>query len=244
MITQTSYNTTLNFIADSIDVFGLGFTLQFMANCFKRANALSLEDFTRLSAFFNKMYDFNPLTRVVDIDVLLNEYENILLQIGILTRLNKSFENNTLANKPPAPPVIIAETKSNEKSGSKHLSPELQDIADKDPIIKSIKCPEGKELNPLTKRCVKICKEGYERNDKFKCRKTRKIKSIKIKSAKKCSDDKELNPRTNRCVIKCKSGFDRDKEFHCCSLKRIKTKKHPLASRSSTNSRSRSNINL
>jgi serine/threonine protein kinase len=247
MITQTSYNTTLNFIADSIDVFGLGFTLQFMANCFKRTNALSLEDFTRLSAFFNKMYDFNPLTRVVDIDVLLNEYENILLQIGILTRLNKSFENNTLANKPPAPPVIIAETKSNEKSGSKHLSPELQDIADKDPIIKSIKCPEGKELNPLTKRCVKICKEGYERNDKFKCRKTRKIKSIKIKSAKKCSDDKELNPRTNRCVIKCKSGFDRDKEFHCRTLKRIKTKKHPLASYSSTNnrtkSRSRSNVN-
>lgn len=51
IIKTQSYNDILNHTVDSIDVFGLGFTLQFMANCFKRLNALSLEDFTKLSTF-------------------------------------------------------------------------------------------------------------------------------------------------------------------------------------------------
>ena len=160
MIKDTSYDTILNRITDSIDVFGLGFTLQFMANCFKRLNALSLEDFTKLSTFFHKMYDFNPSTRVIDIEQLLNEYENVLLEIGVLTRLGKSFENNTLTNKPPAPPVIMAEAKSDEKSAPEHLSAALQEYADVDPIEITVRCPEGKEFNPITKRCVKKCRHS------------------------------------------------------------------------------------
>jgi len=235
MIEEDSYDTVLNFIADSIDIFGLGFTLQFMANCFNRENALSLEDFTRLSTFFHKMYDFNPSTRVVDIDALLDEYENILLEIGVLIRLGKSFENNILVNKPPAPKVIMSESKSDSKSPPQHLSPELQAFADKDPIVISVKCKEGKELNPLTKRCVKKCKEGYERNEKFKCisKKTRKIKSAKIKSVKKCPEDKELNPTTNRCVKKCKPGYKRDEHFQCRSLKRKRKVNYSKSSKSS-----------
>ncbi len=239
MIEGKSYDTVLNYIADSIDVFGLGFTLQFMANCFKRLNALSLEDFTRLSTFFHKMYDFNPVSRVIDIDVLLNEYENILLEIGILTRLGKSFENNVLVNKPPAPPVIIEEAKTDEASPSKHLSAALQAVADADPILISVKCPEGKELNPTTKRCVKKCKEGYERNEKFKCIKTKKISSIRYKSIKICPSDKEFNPKTSRCVKKCKEGFLRNDKFQC--RKKIKTQKiGSLSYRKSRKTRSRS----
>ena len=44
LIKNKSYNEVLDHTIDSIDVYGLGFTLQFMANCFKRLNALSLED--------------------------------------------------------------------------------------------------------------------------------------------------------------------------------------------------------
>lgn len=242
MIKTQSYNDILNHTADSIDVFGLGFTLQFMANCFKRLNALSLEDFTKLSTFFHKMYDFNPLTRIIDIEQLLNEYEGILLEIGILTRLGKSFENNNLVNKPPAPPLIMAEAKSDEKSPPQHLSPALQELADKDPIEIIVRCSEGKEFNPITKRCVKKCKEGYERNDKFKCysvaKKTKKIKSIKSKSIKICPSDKELNPKTNRCVKKCPNGYLRNEKFEC--RKKVKTIKHPLMSISTIKSRNKS----
>ena len=242
MIDHNSYNDVLDYITDSIDVYGLGFTLQYMANCFKRQNALSLEDFTRLSAFFHKMYDFNPLNRIIDINQLLNEYENVLLEIGILTRLGKSFENNILVNRPPAPSVIMTEAKIDEKSAPQHLSPVLQEFADKDPILISVKCPTNKEFNPITQRCVKKCKEGYERNEKFKCysviKKTKKNKAIKPKPVKICSSDKELNPNTNRCVKKCKEGYERNEKFHKFT-KCYSTKKRVVARKNQTRNRSR-----
>lgn len=145
MIEQNSYEKVLEFITDSVDIFSLGITLQFMANCFNRHNAFNLPDFIRLTTFLNKMCDFNPLTRVIDIDVLINEYENVLLEIGVLTRLGKKFENNLL---------VIKDLKVARK--------------------KIINCPPEKELNPKTNRCNKKCKMGFFRNEKFRCRKTKK----------------------------------------------------------------------
>jgi len=243
MIERDNYDKVLNYITDSIDVFGLGFTLQFMANCFKRLNAISLEDFTRLSSFFSKMWDFNPMNRVININNLLNEYENILLEIGILTRLEKSFENNKLINKPPAPPVIMTEAKIEEKSGSQNLSATLQEFANKDPIIISLKGLKNKEIPPLTKKYVTRCKNGYESDYKFGCsdtKKTRKIKtfrtkSFRTKSVKICFSDKELNPKTNRCVKKCQNGYLRNKKFQCRNAS--KTIKRSLMNLSITQSK-------
>ena len=98
LISDSSYDKILDQTVDSIDVYGLGFTLQYILNCFYRQNVLDLNFFKRLSAFFHKMYDFNPETRQINIDNLINEYENILLETGILTRLKKSFENHTIVN--------------------------------------------------------------------------------------------------------------------------------------------------
>jgi serine/threonine protein kinase len=198
MIAKSSYNNTLNFIIDSIDVFGLGFTLQYMANCFKQHNAINLPNFTRLSTFFHKMYDFNPSTRVIEIDALLNEYENILLEIGVLTRLNKTFENNTLVDKSPAPPIIMKEIKIDSKSSPKHLSAELQSFANKNIIEIEISCGENKELNPITKRCVKKCKQGFTRNSKFQCRKTRKARKTISKSKSKSRSKSRTKSRSRR----------------------------------------------
>jgi len=222
MIENKSYNDILNHTINSIDIFGLGFTLQFMANCFKRLNALSLEDFTKFSTFFHKMYDFNPLMRVINIEQLLNEYEGILLEMGILSRLEKSFKNNTLLNKPQISIVRYA------PPSTKYLSAALQVLANEDPIEINVGCPEGKELNPITNRCIKKCKDGYERNDKFKCysiaTKTKK-KPFRTKSIKICSSEQELNPITNRCIKKCKDGYERNDKFKCYSVTK-KTKKN------------------
>ena len=230
LIKNNSYANVLNHTTDSIDVFGLGFTLQFMANSFKRLNAMSLENYTRLSAFFHKMYDFNPITRVIDIDLLLSEYENILLEIGILTKVGKSFENNILINKVSVPPSIINKSKSDEKSKPKHLSVALQKMADKDAINIVVNCGNDKELNPISKRCVNKCKTGFNRNDKFQCKKKTQ-KNIRPSHSgqpsrtkqliKFCPSDKELNPVSKRCVNKCKPGFNRNDKFQC----RKKTKK-------------------
>lgn len=99
LIINNRYDNMLEQTIDSIDVYGLGFTLQYILNCFYRQNVLDLIFFERLSTFFHKMYDFNPETREINIDKLINEYENILLETGILTRLKKSFENHTIVNK-------------------------------------------------------------------------------------------------------------------------------------------------
>ena len=42
-------------------------------------------------------------------------------------------------------------------------------------------CPEGKEYNKRTKRCVKKCKEGSRRNENFRCVKIPKSKTQKKK---------------------------------------------------------------
>ena len=82
-------------------------------------------------------------------------------------------------------------------------------------------CPEGKELNPKTTRCVTECKDGFIRDAEFKCKKVAKqppVKEIRLipKDVNKlCPEGKELNPKTNRCVTECKDGFIRDAEFKC-----------------------------
>ena len=185
LIDKNRYDDVLNRIVDAIDVFGLGFTLQYILNCFYRRNAVSLEFFTRLSTFFHKMYDFNPETREIDTERLLNEYENILLETGILTKFKKAFENNNLINTKPVPTTIMKKNILDKKSPKSTLSNELENYADLDSqlhIYTRKACPEGKEFNPITKRCVKKCISGKIRNTKFKCvssksriRKTRKI---------------------------------------------------------------------
>jgi thiamine kinase-like enzyme len=41
-------------------------------------------------------------------------------------------------------------------------------------VIRTNECPEGKELNPITRRCVNRCKEGEVRNERFECRRTQR----------------------------------------------------------------------
>jgi serine/threonine protein kinase len=136
LVDNKSYSAVLDKITDSIDVFGLGFTLQYILNCFMRQKAVSNDMFARLSSFFHKMYDFNPNTRETDIDVLLNEYETILLETGILLRLKKDFKDNTLTNRPPVSKTTLSHMMREDRAlKSKSLSASLEHIANLDPGI-------------------------------------------------------------------------------------------------------------
>jgi len=81
--------------------------------------------------------------------------------------------------------------------------------------IKS-ECPDGKEINPKTKRCVKICVEGKTRSkESGRC----------VQTLSGCPADKELNPKTKRCIKKCVDGKTRSKESgRCIKNKTIKNK--------------------
>jgi serine/threonine protein kinase len=147
-IDTMSYDDVLNQIIDSIDVFGLGFSLQYIANCFYRSNALSLENYTILSSFFNKMWDFNPLLRVIDIDKLLIEYENIVFKMGILTRLNKSYSND---NKSFVPKNIMEMSVSDDSIRTEKLSPLIENMANDDPIKKTTKRKQNRKKNKTKK---------------------------------------------------------------------------------------------
>lgn len=233
LIEKESYDTVLDHIINSIDVFGLGFSLQYMANCFRRLGALTDEEYIQLSSLFHKMYDFNPITRETNLDYLINEYENILMRNGVLTRLNVSFKDNKLVKKFVAPVSIIKAIEKPEKS-PKHLSKELQEIANKDPVSFSKKCKDNKELNPLTNRCVNKCNEGFVRNDKFRCikNKEKRNEQYNIIKEKHCPDNKEINPKTNRCVNKCREGYERNEKFIC--IKRKKDLARTMKSKSKT----------
>ena len=77
-------------------------------------------------------------------------------------------------------------------------------------------CPEGKELNPDTGRCIKIktqkavvksvvktCPEGKEINpDTGRCIKIKTQKAVPIQKSvvKTCPEGKEINPTTGRCI--------------------------------------------
>ena len=88
-------------------------------------------------------------------------------------------------------------------------------------------CPEGKEINPVTKRCVNVCKDGQVRNPNTgKCvasakkpkaePKTEPKAEPKTAKEKECPEGKEINPVTKRCVNVCKDGQVRNQETGKC----------------------------
>jgi serine/threonine protein kinase len=132
---KKNYDNYLETIIDSIDVYGLGFSLQYILNCFMRNNAVSSHFYNRASALFSKMYESNPEKRELDIHILLDEYEDILLETGILSRLNKSFENHRLVDSAPMPSLImrLAEKEERSRTMNKPLSEKMESIAYLDP---------------------------------------------------------------------------------------------------------------
>jgi serine/threonine protein kinase len=180
-IKNLDYSEYLEKIIDSIDVYGLGFTLQYILNCFKRHNGIAEDFFIKASALFAQMFEPDITERVLDIKVLLDEYEDILLETGLLARMNKSFEDNMLVNRAPMPSPImrLAEKEERSTESVKPLSSHLERIADMDPVPKKLSkiCPPEKEVNPATNRCVKRCEPGQTRNAKFRCKKNKTKKS-------------------------------------------------------------------
>lgn len=102
--------------------------------------------------------------------------------------------------KPPAKPHAKPPAKPLAKPPAK---PKVNEVKPEK------ECPEGKEINPVTKRCVKICDKDKIRNPVTgKCEKIKAVKAEKaVKAVKECPEGKEINPLTNRCVKIC----DKDK---------------------------------
>uniref|UniRef100_A0A6C0IS67 Protein kinase domain-containing protein n=1 Tax=viral metagenome TaxID=1070528 RepID=A0A6C0IS67_9ZZZZ len=150
MIDKKSYEQVLEFITNSIDVFGLGMSLQYITNCFYRHKLLSIEHFGALTNFFNRMYDFNPLNRLINTGELIEEYENILLEMGVLIRLHKNFKNGNLISESPVPTSLLLEQYKHEKAKPKSLSTKLSEFANED-IVSLSQSKKNKSLTNTKK---------------------------------------------------------------------------------------------
>lgn len=96
-----SYDQYVNTVVKTIDIYGLGFTLQNALNSFYRARLIGDEFYNKCSALFEDMYNFDFLNRISSAEEALNRYEQILLETDILTRLGKTIDNHIIRTGRP-----------------------------------------------------------------------------------------------------------------------------------------------
>ena len=165
---HSQYEDFLKKSVETIDVFGVGIAFFYVLS-----NSIHLMDDYLINEFihlFYHMIHFNVFRRY-DINTIINEYESIMENSGILKKYNKHFENHILKDGPIIPKII--------ESKIKQLSKKDISITDEEKAIfvttDAIECSPGKEYRQEyrhdTKRCVKKCGNDQYRNITSKCKK-------------------------------------------------------------------------
>jgi hypothetical protein len=205
--TDEAYDRFIDKSIDSIDTYGLGIALMFVL---QRSKHLLERDFDqKLGRIIGmSMLRTNIFIRSTP-EQLLAQYEDLLTNSGLLEKHNKHIENHLIADK------VSAEMKVADAIADSSFMVPLA-VTENMEIVRD--CPAGKEFNPLTKRCVKVCGPGRVRNPNFRCVKDRPL------NERVCSDGKELNTLTRRCVKVCGLGSIRNSAFKCVKDKTIRVK--------------------
>jgi len=210
---KNQYTSFINDLANSFDSYCLTLALKDLLRTIYhlRGNKINKQFLKHFNTLMIEYSESDLTMRRKNLDELIYKYKHYLNRYKIYTK----------AKPTPSPQIIeVAET----------LSLELTEKT------KLVRCPPSMpEFNPFTRKCVKKCKDGKIRNDKFRCvqNKTKKKKSstkdtqeifnIVDKKMKECKEkDKDYNPSTNRCVKKCKENQERiikDNQFKCVSKK-------------------------
>jgi serine/threonine protein kinase len=179
---KDEYGDFIDKSVDTIDSYGVGIALTYVL--IRSKHLLSTEFGKRLRDFF--IIDMiNPKIFIrLTPDQLLAKYEDILTNSGFLEKHKLQIQNHLIENKLSKRSKIVSTLNSRgfliKPPG--FSSTEIEIVRD---------CPDEKEFNPLTKRCIKVCKPRYVRNPNFKCvldklqPKTRKQRNVKAKSQTK-----------------------------------------------------------
>ena len=241
------YDKFLNRLIDTFDVYGLSLALMDIfvpLYVHDKKNILFNISVISLLQPYN---DKNLVMRSYDLKALKNDYINLLKKYNLYIEKTKSIEMS------PQIKNVIKKIKNNKENI--------------DNILKE-NCPKDKPIfNHKSKRCLKLCKTGYERNEDYKCVKTKKIidninnsndknniSKLKIlknninnstfKKQLQCyKDNKDYNPKTKRCNTSCKNGYIRNKKFKCIHIKDLKLKHKSLSlSRSKSKLKNKSRV--
>ena len=174
---RSSIESTMNyklvphiFVEKSIkttDSNSLGFTLNYVANKMHTKRALTDDEYLRLHQLFARMFDPNLMTRLDNINTMIAEYESVLLQNGVLSRLKKTFRNHVITKVSGPRPTV----KSIPVLSVAQASAAAASVPVPVPVLAPTQapkpCPPGKARNPKTGRCrkqLKPCPPGKVRN--------------------------------------------------------------------------------
>jgi hypothetical protein len=170
--TDESYDQFIDKSIDSVDTYGLGIALMFVLH--RSKHLLSDEFYKNVMNLGVNMLDGRVFLRSTS-EQLLAQYEDILTNSGLLEKHNKHIENHLIANGVSDEMKVAAEIANSTDMLS---IPRMAAATGATEIVRE--CPPGKEFNPLTKRCVNVCKPGYVRNPSFKCVSSKRLaKTIK-----------------------------------------------------------------
>lgn len=199
------YPVIIEKLLTNTDIYSLGFTMNYVLNAFYDSGAITQEQYIKYSKLFRKMCSPNINDRAeYSIDQYVDWYERVLTETGVLSRLNKTISNGEIKH---ANDLIESELKNNTVT-------KIQDILKR--------CPPGQELNPVTKRCRKVCPPNHFRDTNGKCKKVKQVNDNDVfvnlsskKTQKACPPGKEMNLETGRCRIQCKPGTIRNNKGRC-----------------------------
>jgi serine/threonine protein kinase len=174
------YDLFIEKLAYTFDSYGLGRMMkEIVVMIVKYTKGIDMSAMKTLFVFFDKMSDVHIESRTYDVCALANEYKKILQTYEIWNTNNIQSKSIALQNRASNPVGIDLTPK--ERSA---LSTVLSLTANRKCIRnksgrcrrrtrKKVPCPDTKERNPITNRCVGKCKAGYGRNNKFRCRRSR-----------------------------------------------------------------------
>jgi serine/threonine protein kinase len=168
---ENNYDDFLNKSINTIDTYGVGIAFTtVLSNCAKFIEPNLL---TSLSEIFAFMMCAHLPSRYEPAEVL-HKYEELMHTSGLLEKHNKYYDNHII-KEGKAKPDGIAKLVSKVDPTNLILSPdEIEKLADRPPMI----CRSGEEQHPLERRCIKKCKDGKVRNEKFRCVKNKTVKKL------------------------------------------------------------------
>ena len=197
-----SYDNFLKHLSNNFDLYCLSLAfldlIKLISIYTNEINMSFFNDFYKLiKDFVNKQ----PNKRNTNIQELKDKYTKLLQDYNLYLKKNISVSSKTDS--------LVKEISSKELK--KNLNISLKKNVKKEKITPVIKeCKEPKPIyNHLTNRCISKCKDGYYRDDNFKCvkNKTKKtsntpnIKYKKMYRTKKQSDNKDTS-KNNKSIKK------------------------------------------
>jgi len=182
------YDEFLEKSTDTIDSYGLGFTMMHWLIYAKQYLDDSLTD--KLYVLYYQMITPDLLGRL-RIEEARSQLEHILIDSGLLEKHKKEIHENIVIDYNNKPETKIKKILANTKPDTNLNTNLVLSTPGKESIMKLKECPPGKERNPKTRRCINKCKPGYIRNQDFKCiRESRKANRISSKKSSKNSTKK------------------------------------------------------